>query len=510
MKKNKGFTLIELIVVIGIIGIVAIAAVSGYTTMANNSRKKAYDSKVQEIEDAAVKFAKETNLQNGTTISVNSLVVQGFLQPDVTTDSGLAQVTNPKNQDNMICNLVTITIEDDIYVAKYSPDKKDCKVAEQELDNTEIIVTEHVLIDNKIGDIIPFEGNVANWTKEDVVLVVDSTEYTDFASVSYDYDGQTITKPKNTPLEGNEYNDADYNKLAIKDIQVMFNSEVTITYNMSDGSTHSKTVIVRIDREVPTMRSTVTNDVTLGSTKKVSLYLDDANGSGVAGFYVSKDQTFPVGTPFISDESNKDSIAEGSGSFAGYNSHFYGDQSTYYVKVVDNVGNEYVSEPLVVANFETATKTCKIEAVGQDGTSFGPSTIWFNKKLTITGITDQPVGTMGVKYFFGTLSSPPDEEAQLNKFFDGQANGGILIDHIDLNTESNLNKYYMAMQGLEKDKSINYCERQVGIDLQVPTVSISCVDNDCNTYKQTHKMKITITDDRSGFYSDANSIKIGW
>ena len=152
MLGKKGFTLIELMAVIAIMVILAVAAITGYNTMATNSRKKAYDSKVQEIEDAAVKYAKETNLQNGTTISVNSLVVQGFLQPDVATDSGLAQVTNPKNQDNMICNLVTITIQDDIYVAKYSPDKKDCKVAEQELDNSEIIVTEHVLIDNKIGD----------------------------------------------------------------------------------------------------------------------------------------------------------------------------------------------------------------------------------------------------------------------------------------------------------------------------------------------------------------------
>ena len=115
--NKKGFTLVELLAVIAIMAFLAVAAVSGYTAMSKNSRKKAYDSKVQEIEDAAVKFAKETNLQNGTTISVNSLVVQGFLQPDVATDSGLAQVTNPKNQDNMICNLVTITIEDDIYVA---------------------------------------------------------------------------------------------------------------------------------------------------------------------------------------------------------------------------------------------------------------------------------------------------------------------------------------------------------------------------------------------------------
>ena len=204
MKNNRGFTLVELLAVIAIMAFLAVAAVSGYTAMSKNSRKKAYDSKVQEIEDAAVKFAKETNLKNSTTVSVNKLVVQGYLQPDTSTESGLSQIENPVDHENMICNLVNIAIKDDTYIAYYVTDKKDCEVAEQELDDSEIQVSERILNGDTIEETsVGINGNVADWTKEDVVLIVDSTEYTDFVSVSYDYDGQTITKPKNIITSNN-------------------------------------------------------------------------------------------------------------------------------------------------------------------------------------------------------------------------------------------------------------------------------------------------------------------
>ncbi len=512
MKKNDGFTLIELLAVIAIMAVLAVAAITGYNSMARRSRERAYESKKQEIEDAAIKFAKETNLKNSTTISVNKLVAQGFLQPDSSSADGLAQVNNPLNHDNMICNLITITIEDDIYIAKYSEQNKDCDIAEQELADFQIGVSifEWPETNNKLETSIPISGNTAAWTNKDIVLRVRSDVYTDFVSVSYDFDGQTITKPKNTPVDDNVYNEEDYNKLAIKDVQVMFNSEVTITYNMSDGSIHSRTIVVRVDKEVPTARAVVANDVTIGSTKKVKLYLDDANGSGVAGFYCSKDSSFPSGTPFIHDQSNKDSIEECAGSFAGYNSHFYGEQSTYYIKVVDKAGNELVTEPLAVSNFETADKSCQMKAHKTDETELNNAYEWYNTAVRVRGTTNQAIGTMGVKYFIGQLSAPPAEN-KLTKFFDGNTNNGVLTDYVDITSEKDLKKYYMGLQGLEKDKTIYHCLKSVGVDWHKPTVSVTCDSGDnCGTYKQKHTINITVQDDRSGFYSDANSIKVGW
>ena len=75
MKKNKGFTLTELLAVIAIIAILSVAAISGYSTMTRNSKKKTYESKVQSIENAAIKFANDSNLNTSTTITVNSFFI---------------------------------------------------------------------------------------------------------------------------------------------------------------------------------------------------------------------------------------------------------------------------------------------------------------------------------------------------------------------------------------------------------------------------------------------------
>ena len=240
MKNRKGFTLTELLAVIVIMAILAIGAISGYTSMTRNSKKKSYESKVSEIENAAIKYAKESNLNTSTTISVNKLVVQGYIQPDDSTINGLSSINNPKNNENMICNLINITISDDSYNAKYLEKNKNCDIAEQELTDSEIKVTARVLTGNSIGDNIPIIGNTTKWTGTDVVLITSSDKYVDFVSVSYDYDGQTIVKQKNTPASNNVYTETDYNKMAIKGVTVMFNSEVTITYNMADGTTHSR------------------------------------------------------------------------------------------------------------------------------------------------------------------------------------------------------------------------------------------------------------------------------
>ena len=146
MKNKKGFTLTELLAVIVIIAILSIGAISGYTTMTNNSKKKAYESKVSEIENAAIKYARESNLLNSTTISVNKLVVQGYLQPDESTANGLASINNPENNENMICNLVNININDDLYEAQYYKDKKDCEVAEQDLADLDIKVVAAIFL----------------------------------------------------------------------------------------------------------------------------------------------------------------------------------------------------------------------------------------------------------------------------------------------------------------------------------------------------------------------------
>ena len=512
MKKNKGFTLTELLAVIAIIAILSVAAISGYSTMTRNSKKKTYESKVQSIENAAIKFANDSNLNTSTTITVNKLVAEGYLQPDESTETGLASILNPVNNENMICNLVRITVNDDLYIAEYNENNKDCLIAEQEMLDLEINIKAKELNENTIGNNIAIINNVANWTRTDVLLIVSSEEYTDFNSISYDFDGRTVTKEKNTPLStSTNYIDTDYDKIAIKDVLIMFNNEVTVTYNMNDGTIHSRTVVVRIDKEIPTARAVASNDVSTSSTRKVSLTLDDANGSGVKGFYVSKSSDF-TGKPLIKDTSDKDSKEAGHGSFAGYNSHFYGEQGEYYIKVIDKVGNEYITEKIELSNFDPNANSCKITVNPLTGTTpeyWTEDTEWYNQDIKVTTTSNNDIGSMGLKYFYGIVNVGTNitNEKKLTKFFRPEGSNTKLIKTLNQSNEEDLKDYYTAMKGLsDKTKDITHCKKTIGVDKTKPTATISCTD--CDTYKKTHELTIIITDDRSGFID--KNIKVGW
>ena len=513
MKNKKGFTLTELLAVIVIMAILAIGAISGYTSLTRNSKKKAYESKVSEIENAAIKYAKETNLSNSTTISVNKLFVQGYIQPDESTSNGLASVSNPENNENMICNLVNINVNDDLYEAQYYKDKKDCEVAEQELADLDIKVVARKLVNGNITENLVINGNTTKWTKTDVVLIVSSDKYKDFVSVSYDFDGKTVTKQKNTPSSNTTYVETDYNKIAIEDVAIMFNSEVTITYNMADGSIHSRTILVRIDKEAPTARAVVSNDVTLGSTKKVSLYLDDANGSEVEGFRVGQSNPLPDAAPLIKDASRKGSQSAGDGVFAGYNSYFYGKRGKYYVEVKDFAGNTFITPAIDISNFETSgSKGCELTVAATDGENrsyWTPDQIWFNKDITVTGTSYNTIGSMGIKYKLLQKNDPP-VESNLTDFFDSKNQEKYLVATLPLSTESLVKKYYLGMKGLSRNEPVTYCDRDIGLDKSDPVISIACKNNDCDTYLKTHDITITLTDMWSGFSDAAKKIEIGW
>lgn len=62
-KRQKGFTLIELIVVIAILGILAVIAIPRFTGMRENANLKAITSNLVNIQKAAEMVAAETNAE---------------------------------------------------------------------------------------------------------------------------------------------------------------------------------------------------------------------------------------------------------------------------------------------------------------------------------------------------------------------------------------------------------------------------------------------------------------
>ena len=79
LRNQKGITLIELLAVIVIIGIVAAIAVPAIGQTIKNSEKKADAASVTIIEETAVRYAMDNDSNDNTTVSLNQLKADGYL-----------------------------------------------------------------------------------------------------------------------------------------------------------------------------------------------------------------------------------------------------------------------------------------------------------------------------------------------------------------------------------------------------------------------------------------------
>ncbi|MFA5407957.1 MAG: prepilin-type N-terminal cleavage/methylation domain-containing protein [Bacilli bacterium] len=99
MRKNKGFTLVELLAVIVILAIILAVAIPGIGAIINSSKKSSYNSQMNLIKKAASLYMAKYS--NGTTTSVrlDDLIEAGFIK-----DSVVNPVTNEAFDTNIIIN----------------------------------------------------------------------------------------------------------------------------------------------------------------------------------------------------------------------------------------------------------------------------------------------------------------------------------------------------------------------------------------------------------------------
>ncbi|MFA5410175.1 MAG: type II secretion system protein, partial [Bacilli bacterium] len=102
MKKNKGFTLVELLAVIVILAIILAVAIPGIGAIINSSKISSYNSQMSLIKKAASLYMAKYS--NGTTISVrlDDLIEAGFIKDNV-----VNPVTGESFDTNIIVNTST-------------------------------------------------------------------------------------------------------------------------------------------------------------------------------------------------------------------------------------------------------------------------------------------------------------------------------------------------------------------------------------------------------------------
>ena len=120
--KQKGFTLIELVMVILVLGIIAIIAVPAVNSIIKDSKEKAYNSQIKMIEDTARTYMSSHSLElpsqssgSSECITVVKLKENGLLSND--------DIINPKNKNETFDGAVKVSWNGSKYVYKYSESK---------------------------------------------------------------------------------------------------------------------------------------------------------------------------------------------------------------------------------------------------------------------------------------------------------------------------------------------------------------------------------------------------
>ena len=93
MRKNKGFSIPELLAVIVIMGILVTIATASYNGISKSIKEKALANKIELIKTKALDYA-EGNSINNETISVAKLIMEGYLEAERETDKN-EKISNP-------------------------------------------------------------------------------------------------------------------------------------------------------------------------------------------------------------------------------------------------------------------------------------------------------------------------------------------------------------------------------------------------------------------------------
>ncbi len=491
MIKRKGFTLVEMLAVIVLIAVLSVVAVSTYRGISESSKQKSLEAKISQIETAAEKWARENNITNSTNISVNNLVVEGYLSADEAGTDGLAVIKNPVDGKNMICNTVDLSFKNGVVISKFNSSVYNCKLATQSLVDSNI----NIRVVSRSGTNLTGPGNssIAKWTNEDVVIIVNSDKYDPKAtSISYDFGGNTVTKNKDTlaKYSGTSFIDEVDTKLYYNvyyiESELLLNSKIIVTYAIPGEGTKSRAYTIRFDKEEATV-SLKSNSEWITSNSKATITIDDGKGSGPAAIYYSRDTNINNATR---------EIATPTVTLQGL------DVGKYYIWTEDNAKNISHTYKMIleVNNVDKSIPACKVNFHGTLGDHGWYKGVGIEGIVTPGGETTEPAGISG-----NNVGVNMEED---NPVYTAFAQYGDTIEGLGEIREENTPKegtmYYCHVKTLAG--TYRNASARLYLDRTPPTLNIT-VDNP-NTHEQHKTVHVRIHDSLSGL-NESTTVQYG-
>ncbi|MEG1288019.1 MAG: prepilin-type N-terminal cleavage/methylation domain-containing protein [Bacilli bacterium] len=451
-KRNKnGFTLVELLGVIAILAVIISISVPVFITVKKNVLNKQYENVIIMLENAAAKYAKETNI---TTVMVNTLIEEGYLSSD-----DQKNIYNPINKSILNCYVLDVKYINDNYVATLGDNLYDetgkCGVYEVKSD----------------VNICIFNGSICEklnsniWYKEkNIKIGVMFRNGVTPPNVSYEW--------KSTVGDVGYKDTIDVETTSIKNATYILN----VSYNEGNKTVKGKTSsVLKVDLQKPLIDVLVTDELIWSETKKINVKGTDGAGSGIKGYFFSSENISKCPTDETKYTKNHEYIVNKNG--------------IYNFCVIDNASNISDLKKVEIKRIDSTPSVPVITA--SDNLSSGS---WHTTDFNLN--------------FFSTTNG-----SAITYYYGMSANNMNLTGNNVFISKNIFNVVYYVKACSINNLCSNYATYRVNPDTILPT--ISNVSNYPNNYTRDNvTIYATLSDNESGLIgyavTNSSSLPTSW
>lgn len=327
MKKNKGFTLIEIMAVIVILAVIALIVVPLVTGSIKDSKQKLYETQLENIKSGAKSYMINLDLPNKEpiTITLDDLQKKGLVDKDIKNP-----ITDEKFNKCMLIQIKKTSDKEDIYEYEIMDEINDCS------ENGDIIMALRGSVNEEVMYKKPYE-------EPGIILETKKGDKIDLSEVKVEVEKYLDgVKQGNTIL-------GDYNKLStLIDTTDYYEYKIKYIYEGEKGK-------ASVNRNVRVKEASNLGCVILTGKKNANGWITENNEARILKINTNADVEYSISTSGKENYGTNQTIKVDDG-----------EGITIYGAIRDKKGNKAYCNALNL-NYEIGSPSCRIELDGKKG-----------------------------------------------------------------------------------------------------------------------------------------------